>query len=377
MEVDLQDLPGLFVAGFLLLHAVIGIHELGHWFAGGIAGFRLNAFRIGSGPTLVRFKRGQCVFSWSLFPTHGRVHVLPSPRSYSVLWQSSFLLGGVGAEIACAALAWILIRPEPVWSYIWEMPLGRYLLFLAGFDVLYTAVFSLWPARSYSAGELRPNDGFQLLQLWKERLRLPERRQFLLDTTALGQLMAGPAKDQATTRIKELLLKYPDSISLLNASMQFQAQQGDVEGAGRTLDTRLQQEPADSPNRVPLLDQYVSLLLAHGRGDWVSEADRLSYDALLLAPESVTLRGTRGAVLAELGRNAEARRLLNDVLAHTESDVDRVYCHIYLAWLDAQEGRRSAAIDNLERAKTMGVAIGALPRLETKIRTILDQPSAN
>jgi hypothetical protein len=188
MEVDFQDFPGFFAAGFLVLHAVIGIHELGHWFAGGIAGFRLSAFRIGSGPTLVRFKRGQCVFSWSLLPTHGRVHVLPSPRSYSLLWQSSFLLGGVGAEIACAALAWIAIRPEPVWSWVWEMPLGRYLLFLAGFDVLYTTVFSLWPARNYSAGELRPNDGFQFLQLWKER------RQFLLDTTALGRLMASPTQ---------------------------------------------------------------------------------------------------------------------------------------------------------------------------------------
>jgi len=68
-------------------------------------------------------------------------------------------------------------------------------------------------------------------------------------------------------------------------------------------------------------------------------------------------------VLAELGRNTEARTLLDDVLNHTDSDVARAYCHIY-------------ALDHLKRSKATGTPIEVIPRLEKKIRELVDSPPA-
>ncbi len=374
MGISIWEVPGFLLAGFVLMHAIIGIHELGHWLAGRIGGYHPTAFLVGSGPKIGRFRQGTCVYAWSLLPTHGRVLAVPSARSCSLFWQALFVLGGIAAELSLAAVVWLMIRSEPTWSWVWGSPFTRFLCFTALLFIFYTVASSLLPATLDLAGERIPNDGLQLLLLWKGRRQLPENRKLILEGETLERLTKSGAQDQAAAFLKELLLKYPRNASLQLLSMYWRMRQGDHDGARRSFETSLQQEPEGSPNRVRLIDQYLSLLLAQGPGERAGEADRYSYEALLLAPDSITLRGTRGSVLAELGRNTEARTLRDDVLNHTDTDVDRAYCHIYLAWIDAQEGKRAGALNHLKRSKATGAPIEVIPRLEKKIRELVDSP---
>jgi hypothetical protein len=133
------------------------------------------------------------------------------------------------------------------------------------------------------------------------------------------------------------------------------------------MEQALAQLPVKTASRARRLDELVCLVLGSGRTDWLADADRWSYEALEAVPNSVTLLGTRGSVLAELGRNSEARKLLREVWERTESDIDRVYCCLYLAWLDAQDGRHAEAAQRLDQAKVLGVMVAPQARIEKQI----------
>lgn len=72
-------------------------------------------------------------------------------------------------------------------------------------------------------------------------------------------------------------------------------------------------------------------------------ADRLSLRAFELAPESLTIRGTRGSVLVELNRLDEAAHLLEPVLEASEPGINRTYSALYLAILAKRTGDQSRA----------------------------------
>jgi tetratricopeptide (TPR) repeat protein len=67
-------------------------------------------------------------------------------------------------------------------------------------------------------------------------------------------------------------------------------------------------------------------------------ADRLSNEALRLAPQSATVQGTRGSVLMELGQTEEARAMLESVYRESDAPVNRGFSSLYLAIAAARRG---------------------------------------
>lgn len=72
-------------------------------------------------------------------------------------------------------------------------------------------------------------------------------------------------------------------------------------------------------------------------------ADRFSAEALLLAPQSLTVQGTRGSVLAELGRLDEAEALLGPVFETASPGINRAYSALYLAVICLRRGQTEKA----------------------------------
>jgi tetratricopeptide (TPR) repeat protein len=70
-------------------------------------------------------------------------------------------------------------------------------------------------------------------------------------------------------------------------------------------------------------------------------ADDYSRRALELLPEKTTLKGTRGAILIEMGRIEEGRALLEEVFSRTESEDDKMICAFYLALANRKLGNVS------------------------------------
>lgn len=52
----------------LILELLIFLHELGHFTAGKLLGFRILGFSLGFGPALFKFKKGETEYSLRAFP---------------------------------------------------------------------------------------------------------------------------------------------------------------------------------------------------------------------------------------------------------------------------------------------------------------------
>jgi len=371
LSVTFGDLPGFFLLGYSIMHLIVGVHEVGHLVAGKFAGFLVQAFRVGSGPTIFQFKHHQCEYTWCLVPTEGFVKGAPTERSLGLGSQTAFHLGGIAGELLCAAVVWLIVHFGPTWTAVWHLPYGRYAILTAGIYFVVTVVGSSQPAKGRVGGESSPNDALQVIQLWSERGALEEKRQILRDTQGLNEFVLGGDPIEVEARLRSLIERHPDNLHLKIISFQQQIKRGDLDGAKAEIESLLRTKEDRYENRAKLLDLLVTATLDYGRNDWLPAADNWSYEVLLAFPDSITLRGSRGSILAELGRNAEARDLLCDVLTYTANPVDKAYSQIYLAWLDAQEGKTMSALGRVKKAKSFGVEIRAIPRLEQKIRDLV------
>ncbi|MDR2168094.1 MAG: site-2 protease family protein [Clostridiales bacterium] len=106
----------------LVFGMIIFVHELGHYLAARKAGIRVVEFSIGMGPRLLKFTRGETMYSLKLFPIGGSCRMLgdedkeegaePDPRSFnskSVPWRMLVILGGGIANFLFALVLAILI----------------------------------------------------------------------------------------------------------------------------------------------------------------------------------------------------------------------------------------------------------------------------
>lgn len=117
--------------------------------------------------------------------------------------------------------------------------------------------------------------------------------------------------------------------------------------AGRTPDAVAAAERVLGDTHTPvirtaILDLLASLPLLAAHGEFLSQADRWSAEALTL-DSSPPLRATRAGVLSELGRVDEAEPLLRSVVAEASAPADLGIAHLYLALLENHRGNRKAA----------------------------------
>ena len=75
MLATVSALDGAKIAGaiILILVVVVGVHELGHFTIGKLAGIRIDQFSIGFGPKLVARQRGETLYALRAFPLGGFV----------------------------------------------------------------------------------------------------------------------------------------------------------------------------------------------------------------------------------------------------------------------------------------------------------------
>lgn len=105
-----------------------------------------------------------------------------------------------------------------------------------------------------------------------------------------------------------------------------------------------------SPEKLGALDMLVTFYLGHDPGMQLENLDRWSQSALDLNPDRATSRGSRGAVLIELGRYEEGL----DMLAHAEHGdaFNRSLNEAFSALAFYRLGDLSAAKAMLETART-------------------------
>ena len=65
------DVILLIIIGILLFELIVFIHEGGHFITAKLSGVKVNEFALGMGPKLLKFKKGETLYSLRLFPIGG------------------------------------------------------------------------------------------------------------------------------------------------------------------------------------------------------------------------------------------------------------------------------------------------------------------
>ena len=116
----------------------------------------------------------------------------------------------------------------------------------------------------------------------------------------------------------------------------------DVEAA--TYLSRTLVQGLNGAERLFVLDYLACLPIMENLKNFLPMADACSREALELQPQNLTVKGTRGSILVELGRIDEGEPLLNEVYATSEADHDKGISAFYLGLIAKARG-------DLDRAK--------------------------
>lgn len=61
----------LIIIGIFLFELIIFLHELGHFITAKLSGVKVNEFALGMGPKIIKFQKGETLYSLRLFPIGG------------------------------------------------------------------------------------------------------------------------------------------------------------------------------------------------------------------------------------------------------------------------------------------------------------------
>ena len=270
-----------------------------------LAGLRLRCIHIGTGPTILSTRRYDCELVLKALPIFGMVEVIPGQQGRR-LAMFSFLAAGPLANAVLLALV-ILIGERMA-----DPELSKQTVLPAATVLVLSFLCSLWPSRVPTDGTWVASDGLRMLRSLRGEAQPTFYRQYL-DMTLhhfFGREYPLPrvseASDEVAWRIYQQ--RYPTRVTFVESRA--------------ALEPLLSLELGE-PERVVVLDKLVTSGLADGAP--AVDLDRWSAEALSLAPDIATIRGTRGSVLIDIGRpadgldilqSAENRGVFNDCLVH-------------------------------------------------------------
>jgi hypothetical protein len=339
------------------------VHELAHFFAALFVGGHVHKIQIGSGKVLGTFR---------LMGTACEVH--ESLRSGLVLFsitsakqarmKLAFVTGA--APLASLVLAGVSIAllfficpldqsSSSIWYYPFPYLVGWTLpcvLFLPGV---------LLPYRYQYAGRTMETDAMRLLAIpWLTDAEIEKRI-----SAAQTLLTIRDEIDPSTISLDQALERAEatpnDQLAVCTAAAFLrEACDPRVLIYYKELVTLF----PSSTKRTQFIDQYLTCSLEM---DAVSsnsaEMDQLSQELLASNPGNISVVGTGGSILVDIGRIDEGKAMLIQVLEKTESLFDKSYTNIFLALAEKKQGNLDLARDYADRSAKLDPNCPALKRV--------------
>jgi tetratricopeptide (TPR) repeat protein len=281
-------------------------HELGHVFAARALGWRVHQVVIGVGKPLFKRRVWGILFDIRTLPVAGGTLLVPNDmRAYRL---KKFLVILAGPAVNAGLIAGLLlILNATVRNLDFDsLPNWAGLFIIANVFVL---IVNLWPHQPKSGFDMA-TDGKQLLQLvsFSEKAR----RQILAQRFALEARMWQENGELGRARelCDEGLASVPEDVPLLNMSGILCLDEARYKQA-REIFLKLAQNENQSPaTKFLFLNNlaYVDVLMENV--DLLQEADSYSRDAYAALPWMPAVVGTRGTVLAAMGKHEEGLGLL-------------------------------------------------------------------
>jgi tetratricopeptide (TPR) repeat protein len=285
-------------------------HELGHALAAHLLGLRVFSITCGVGPRVYERTVAGVRLRINAYPFGG--FTLSTPRDPRLWRLKSFLVVAAGPAVNGILLVVVLVFVTDLRIESILEGLRPGLAFLGA--SLFLLILNLVPMTVESAAGLNLNDGLSLLRIPflkpSDRVEALSARYVLEALSCRERALLPEARSWAERGIDAC----PDSPSLhLDLGLTL-ALLGECEKARREFVF-----VAELPGVPPAVQAIARNNLAWanvvtGPNDRLEEADRVSQEALMTLGWMPALKGTRGAVLVELGRIEEGLVLLREAL---------------------------------------------------------------
>jgi hypothetical protein len=122
--------------------------------------------------------------------------------------------------------------------------------------------------------------------------------------------------------------------------------------------------------KIYLLDVLTCAPFMNDQPQYLNEAFHWSELALQLQPESLTLKGSKAALLVEVGKFDEAEPLLKEVLEKSVSDTDDGISSFYLGLIAKHQGEKEKHAKLMKRAKSLHREPWLVKRVEKELTEI-------
>jgi tetratricopeptide (TPR) repeat protein len=359
-----------FLVVFLI---VIPIHELGHALAGFLVGHRIRSVVIGVGRPLLVFNLAGVAVTINLLPLGGLTMGTPRTGGWLRVRLWVFAAGGPAANLL---LCYVLRR---VYGH------GGHLGHL-GSDIAEqhrlatTAASASWSVLllnliPFKTGEGQGSDGYSLFTIPFWKAAQIEEARFVVEALPLIEALRRDDIDAAGPLAETLAARLPDyrlAIGLIGTVRHNQGRHAEAvalwcRALAMTTNAR---QIAFLKNNIAFAEAVL------GDPESYAEADAFSAAAMAAHPELTPFVGTRGAVLARLGRAAEALPLLQRAAATPTPDRSQAYNRASLASALAMLGRTAEARRELDAARRLNPACELLDAAEADLRAAPAAPVA-
>jgi hypothetical protein len=350
-----------FLWAFIASYAFgVIFHEFGHAVMALVVGGTVERVRLGEPvtgrtPWHIRFLG----LNWLIhgLPFSGGVHsTIESPEHYR-LRRVALVAGGPGANalllaIGIAATFFVpTTETEPILILVGWMFANGYL-----------CINNLTPRMVRSCGQMVPNDGLIIAQTMKQSD--DDIRRVVAASVLARDLHLDIATAQSIST-DELLARHqaePRNIAFLwNLTNRFHTL---FDPRYPEYVMKLLALPDFPEASIPnLIDECLTWQLHLGPPSKPEVADELS-QRLLKLDDTISTRGTRGSVLVNIGRFAEGKAILQDVLDRTEANTDKSYSLIFLALAKEAEGDLHEARGHALLAREIDPNNSALKRVD-------------
>lgn len=337
-------------------------HEMGHAAMARLLGGKVFLLSVGSGRTIRTLRFFGFKLEIKAVPEGGMVISCYATKQNLRLKQSASTLAGPGANLLMAVLAWPFLDLQRVLNFgNFEAGTQPLLMFFVANLVLF--IWNLVPQTARTDYGLLPNDGKRLCMLMFGKADPAEVHAYYFLMEADDCQRSGNT-EAAKVWVEKGLARYPDQKMLLYPQAGIWQDLGDHPRAVECLTKLLERENLDPAMRPFLLNSIAYSNVFIGGAEKLHEADQLSREAMSAYGWNPAVIGTRGAVLARLGRYEEARPLLRESWSELNYPTHKAQLFCLMAEVEFRLGQRELALGYLDQARKFNPHCWLIPIIE-------------
>lgn len=350
-----------FFAGlFLFRHIAVLAHELAHLLAARLVGWTPSALIVGDGPALLEIHLRGVTVRIGLFPLTGFAYSTRIPLR-GLRWRGAiFTLAGPLSDFVLL-LATLGLRsvwpPEPPAEFLNPPDLVTVIVVLQAF----TLALSLLPLSVRHGDRVLESDGRACIRWLSGRVEAEFTQARQEYTQAVRrydpQFLFEESWLYRTGR--EALTKFSTAHRRLSAR--------EFDAAVPIVLELLGTEDFTAGERALQLDQLACIAVIHGDERFLDRAVAWAREAMTLAPEAPTLRGTLGSALVATGQYEEGIALLQPLTEPGNSPFDHSIAAAWLAFAFHQLGDSATAQRWLAESRRVGAAPALADRVEARL----------